>query len=43
MVVVVMVMMMQVAELGVMTVLELKEPILHWTRFLTRILFVKSL
>ena len=28
---------------GVVTVLELKGPILYWTRFLTHILFAKSL
>ena len=28
---------------GVVTVLELKEPILYWTQFLTHILFAKSL
>jgi len=43
MVVVVMMMMIQVAGLGVMTVLKLKELILCWTQFLTHILFVKSL
>jgi len=36
-------MMMWMAGLGVVTALELKEPILHWTQFLACTPFVKSL
>ena len=36
-------MMMQVAGLGVITALELKEPILRWTQFPTHTLSMKSL
>jgi len=43
MVIWVVVMMVRVAGLEVVIVLELKEPILHWTQFPTCILFTKSL